>query len=182
MILYYIILILVTGSIITTILQIGCRGLVGNFKLYYLMRVISTLTIFLATMISVLFVLCQIIFVFERSDAEMPVAVYYVSNLVYGIIRDRRVTDPKHIVFMVFFLVFAYVFHLLASHSGNPYYKNEETKKRFYNGAKEFAREYFTNENGSFDAETYCPICGPHVLDIEQKEFRCPHCRLRINQ
>ena len=77
MILYYIILILVTGSIITTILQIGCRGLVGNFKLYYWMRLISTLTIFAATMISVLFVLCQIIFVFERSDAEMPVAVYY---------------------------------------------------------------------------------------------------------
>lgn len=175
MILYYIILILVTGSIITTILQIGCRGLVGNFKLYYWMRLISTLTIFAATMISVLFVLCQIIFVFERSDAEMPVAVYYVSNLVYGIIRDQHVTDPKHIVFMVLFLVFSYVFHLLASHSENPYYKNEEIKKRFYNGAKEFAKEYITNENGSFDAETYCPICGTHMLDVDQKEFRCSH-------
>lgn len=147
MILYYIILILVTGSIITTILQIGCRGLVGNFKLYYRVRLISTLTIFLATMISVLFVLCQIIFVFEKSDAEMPVAVYYVSDLVYGIIRDRHVTDPKHIVFIVLFLVFAYVFHLLASHSENPYYKNETIKKRFCDEAAEFAREYLTNEN-----------------------------------
>lgn len=105
----------------------------------------------------------------------MPVAVYYVSNLVYGIIRDQHVTDPKHIVFMVLFLVFAYVFHLLASHSENPYYKNEEIKKRFYNGAKEFAKEYITNENGSFDAETYCPICGTHMLDVDQKEFRCSH-------
>ena len=150
MILYYIILILVTGSIITTILQIGCRGLVGNFKLYYWMRLISTLTIFAATMISVLFVLCQIIFVFERSDAEMPVAVYYVSNLVYGIIRDQHVTDPKHIVFMVLFLVFAYVFHLLASHSESILQKrgNQETIlqwskricQRIYNKRKWFIR------------------------------------------
>lgn len=182
MILYYIILILVTGSIITTILQIGCRGLVGNFKLYYWMRLISTLTIFAATMISVLFVLCQIIFVFERSDAEMPVAVYYVSNLVYKIIRDRHVADPKYIVFMVTFLISAYVFHLLVSHSGNPYYKNETIKKRFCDKASEFAREYLTNENGSFDAETYCPICGTHMLDVNSKEFRCSHCRLTINQ
>lgn len=147
MILYAITFVLIIGSLIATVLQVVLRGIAGNFKLYYLMRVISTLTIFAATMISVLFVLCQIIFVFERSDAEMPVAVYYVSNLVYGIIRDQHVTDPKHIVFMVLFLVFAYVFHLLASHSENPYYKNEEIKKRFYNGAAEFAREYFTNEN-----------------------------------
>ena len=76
---------------------------------------------------------------------------------------------------MVLFLVFSYVFHLLASHSENPYYKNEEIKKRFYNGAKEFAKEYITNENGSFDAETYCPICGTHMLDVDQKEFRCSH-------
>lgn len=182
MILYYIILILVTGSIITTILQIGCRGLVGNFKLYYWMRLISTLTIFLATIIGVLFVLYQNLFLFERSDAEMPVAVYYVSDLVYKIIRDRHVADPKYIVFMVLFLVFVYVFHLLVSHSGNPYYKNETIKKRFCDEATEFAREYLTNENNSFDAETYCPICGTHMLDVNPKEFRCPHCRLRINQ
>lgn len=175
MILYTITFVLIIGSLIATVLQTVLRGFAGNFKLYYLMRVISTLTIFLATFIGVLFVLCQIIFVFERSDAEMPVAVYYVSNLVYGIIRDQHVTDPKHIVFMVLFLVFAYVFHLLASHSENPYYKNEEIKKRFYNGAKEFAKEYITNENGSFDAETYCPICGTHMLDVDQKEFRCSH-------
>ena len=77
----------------------------------------------------------------------MPVAVYYVSNLVYGIIRDRHVMNPKHIVFMVLFLVFAYIFHLLASHSENPYYKNETIKKRFCDEAAEFAREYLTNEN-----------------------------------
>lgn len=147
MILYTITFVLIIGSLIATVLQTVLRGFAGNFKLYYLMRVISTLTIFLATFIGVLFVLCQIIFVFERSDAEMPVAVYYVSNLVYGIIRDRHVTDPKHIVFMVLFLVFAYVFHLLASHSENPYYKNETIKKRFCDEAAEFAREYFTNEN-----------------------------------
>lgn len=182
MILYYISLTLITGCVIATVLQAALRGFAGNFKPYYLMRVISTLTIFAATMISVLFVLCQIIFVFERSDAEMPVAVYYVSNLVYGIIRDRHVTDPKHIVVMVLFLVFAYVFHLLVSHSGNPYYKNETIKKRFCDEASEFAREYLTNENGSFDAETYCPICGTHMLDVDPKEFRCSHCRLTINQ
>ena len=147
MILYTITFVLIIGSLIATVLQTVLRGFAGNFKLYYLMRVISTLTIFLATFIGVLFVLCQIIFVFERSDTEMPVAVYYVSNLVYGIIRDRHVTDPKHIVFMVLFLVFAYVFHLLASHSENPYYKNETIKKRFCDEAAEFAREYFTNEN-----------------------------------
>lgn len=147
MILYTITFVLIIGSLIATVLQTVLRGFAGNFKLYYLMRVISTLTIFLATFIGVLFVLCQIIFVFKRSDAEMPVAVYYVSNLVYGIIRDRHVTDPKHIVFMVLFLVFAYVFHLLASHSENPYYKNETIKKRFCDEAAEFAREYFTNEN-----------------------------------
>lgn len=88
MILYTITFVLIIGSLIATVLQTVLRGFAGNFKLYYLMRVISTLTIFLATFIGVLFVLCQIIFVFERSDAEMPVAVYYVSNLVYGIIRD----------------------------------------------------------------------------------------------
>ncbi len=147
MILYAITFVLIIGSLIATVLQVVLRGIAGNFKLYYLMRVISTLTIFAATMISVLFVLCQIIFVFERSDAEMPVAVYYVSNLVYGIIRDRHVMNPKHIVFMVLFLVFAYVFHLLASHSENPYYKNETIKKRFCDEAAEFAREYLTNEN-----------------------------------
>ena len=147
MILYAITFVLIIGSQIATVLQVVLRGIAGNFKLYYLMRVISTLTIFAATMISVLFVLCQIIFVFERSDAEMPVAVYYVSNLVYGIIRDRHVMNPKHIVFMVLFLVFAYVFHLLASHSENPYYKNETIKKRFCDEAAEFAREYLTNEN-----------------------------------
>lgn len=145
MILYAITFVLIIGSLIATVLQVVLRGIAGNFKLYYLMRVISTLTIFAATMISVLFVLCQIIFVFERSDAEMPVAVYYVSNLVYGIIRDRHVMNPKHIVFMVLFLVFAYVFHLLASHSENPYYKNETIKKRFCDEAAEFAREYLTN-------------------------------------
>lgn len=181
MILYAITFVLIIGSLIATVLQVVLRGIAGNFKLYYWMRLISTLTIFAATMISVLFVLCQIIFVFERSDAEMPVAVYYVSNLVYGIIRDRHVTDPKHIVFMVLFLVFAYVFHLLASHSENPYYKNETIKKRFCDEAAEFAREYFTNENGSFDAETYCPICGTHMLDVDPKEFRCQHCRLKLN-
>ena len=147
MILYAITFVLIIGSLIATVLQVVLRGIAGNFKLYYLMRVISTLTIFAATMISVLFVLCQIIFVFERSDAEMPVAVYYVSNLVYGIIRDRHVMNPKHIVFMVLFLLFAYVFHLLASHSENPYYKNETIKKRFCDEAAEFAREYLTNEN-----------------------------------
>ena len=147
MILYAITFVLIIGSLIATVLQVVLRGIAGNFKLYYLMRVISTLTIFAATMISVLFVLCQIIFVFERSDAEMPVAVYYVSNLVYGIIRDRHVMNPKHIVFMVLFLIFAYVFHLLASHSENPYYKNETIKKRFCDEAAEFAREYLTNEN-----------------------------------
>ena len=147
MILYAITFVLIIGSLIATVLQVVLRGIAGNFKLYYLMRVISTLTIFLATIIGVLFVLCQIIFVFERSDAEMPVAVYYVSNLVYGIIRDRHVMNPKHIVFMVLFLVFAYVFHLLASHSENPYYKNETIKKRFCDEAAEFAREYLTNEN-----------------------------------
>lgn len=147
MILYAITFVLIIGSLIATVLQVVLRGIAGNFKLYYLMRVISTLTIFAATMISVLFVLCHIIFVFERSDAEMPVAVYYVSNLVYGIIRDRHVMNPKHIVFMVLFLVFAYVFHLLASHSENPYYKNETIKKRFCDEAAEFAREYLTNEN-----------------------------------
>ena len=147
MILYAITFVLIIGSLIATVLQVVLRGIAGNFKLYYLMRVISTLTIFAATMISVLFVLCQIIFVFERSDAEMPVAVYYVSNLVYGIIRDRHVMNPKHIVFMVLFLVFAYVFHLLASHSENPYYKNETIKKRFCDEVAEFAREYLTNEN-----------------------------------
>ena len=147
MILYAITFVLIIGSLIATVLQVVLRGIAGNFKLYYLMRVISTLTIFAATMISVLFVLCQIIFVFERSDAEMPVAVYYVSKLVYGIIRDRHVMNPKHIVFMVLFLVFAYVFHLLASHSENPYYKNETIKKRFCDEAAEFAREYLTNEN-----------------------------------
>ena len=147
MILYAITFVLIIGSLIATVLQVVLRGIAGNFKLYYLMRVISTLTIFAATMISVLFVLCQIIFVFERSDAEMPVAVYYVSNLVYGIIRDRHVMNPKHIVFMVLFLVFAYIFHLLASHSENPYYKNETIKKRFCDEAAEFAREYLTNEN-----------------------------------
>ena len=105
MILYAITFVLIIGSLIATVLQVVLRGIAGNFKLYYLMRVISTLTIFAATMISVLFVLCQIIFVFERSDAEMPVAVYYVSNLVYGIIRDRHVMNPKHIVFMVRFRV-----------------------------------------------------------------------------
>ena len=147
MILYAITFVLIIGSLIATVLQVVLRGIAVNFKLYYLMRVISTLTIFAATMISVLFVLCQIIFVFERSDAEMPVAVYYVSNLVYGIIRDRHVMNPKHIVFMVLFLVFAYVFHLLASHSENPYYKNETIKKRFCDEAAEFDREYLTNEN-----------------------------------
>ena len=112
----------------------------------------------------------------------MPVAVYYVSGLVYKIIRDRHVADPKYIVFMVTFLISAYVFHLLVSHSGNPYYKNETIKKRFCDKASEFAREYLTNENGSFDAETYCPICGTHMLDVNSKEFRCSHCRLTINQ
>ena len=76
MILYTITFVLIIGSLIATVLQTVLRGFAGNFKLYYLMRVISTLTIFLATFIGVLFVLCQIIFVFERSDAEMPVAVY----------------------------------------------------------------------------------------------------------
>lgn len=90
MILYAITFVLIIGSLIATVLQTVLRGFAGNFKLYYLMRVISTLTIFAAAMISVLFVLCQIIFVFERSDAKMPVAVYYVSNLVYGIIRDMH--------------------------------------------------------------------------------------------
>lgn len=182
MILYAITFVLIIGSLIATVLQVILRGIAGNFKLYYWMRLISTLTIFAATMISVLFVLCQIIFVFERSDAEMPVAVYYVSGLVYKIIRDRHVADPKYIVFMVTFLISAYVFHLLVSHSGNPYYKNETIKKRFCDKASEFAREYLTNENGSFDAETYCPICGTHMLDVNSKEFRCSHCRLTINQ
>ena len=81
MILYTITFVLIIGSLIATVLQTVLRGFAGNFKLYYLMRVISTLTIFLATFIGVLFVLCQIIFVFERSDAEMPVAVYYVCLL-----------------------------------------------------------------------------------------------------
>ena len=177
MILYYIILILVTGSIITTILQIGCRGLVGNFKLYYWMRLISTLTIFAATMISVLFVLCQIIFVFERSDAEMPVAVYYVSNLVYGIIRDQHVTDPKHIVFMVLFLVFAYVFHLLASHSENPYYKNEEIKKRFYNGAKEFAKEYMGGK-GLYEPDVLTNYLEEIKVSVDYKRHLFGHMHL----
>lgn len=181
MILYTITFVLIIGSLIATVLQTVLRGFAGNFTLYYLMRVISTLTIFLATFIGVLFVLCQIIFVFERSDAEMPVAVYYVSGLVYKIIRDRHVADPKYIVFLVLFLVFVYVFHLLVSHSGNPYYKNEAVKKRFYNEASEFAKEYMTNENSSFDVETYCPICGTHMLDVDQKEFRCSHCRLKLN-
>ena len=49
MILYYISLTLITGCVIATVLQAVLRGFAGNFKLYYLMRVISTLTIFLAT-------------------------------------------------------------------------------------------------------------------------------------
>lgn len=110
MILYYISLTLITGCVIATVLQAVLRGFAGNFKLYYLMRVISTLTIFLATFIGVLFVLYQNLFLFERSDAKMPVAVYYVSDLVYKIIRDRHVADPKYIVFMVTFLISAYVF------------------------------------------------------------------------
>lgn len=182
MILYAITFVLIIGSLIATVLQAVLRGFAGNFKLYYLMRVISTLTIFWATFIGVLFVLYQNLFLFERSDAEMPVAVYYVSDLVYKIIRDRHVADPKHIVFMVTFLISAYVFHLLVSHSGNPYYKNETIKKRFCDETAEFAREYLTNENNSFDAETYCPICGTHMLDVNPKEFRCSHCRLKINQ
>ena len=54
MILYAITFVLIIGSLIATVLQVVLRGIAGNFKLYYLMRVISTLTIFAATMISVL--------------------------------------------------------------------------------------------------------------------------------
>lgn len=50
MILYAITFVLIIGSLIATVLQTVLRGFAGNFKLYYLMRVISTLTIFAAAM------------------------------------------------------------------------------------------------------------------------------------
>lgn len=105
MVLYYVFIIFVVGSIISSIAQFMVRGFVGNFTLSLKIRFVSAVTLFIASCSGLLLVLGNLLLMLSKwSDPTLEV-IYTGSDLFVTLTNNTKVITDKTCV-MITVLIF----------------------------------------------------------------------------
>ena len=146
MVLYYVFIIFVVGSIISSIAQFMVRGFVGNFTLSLKIRFVSAVTLFIASCSGLLLVLGNLLLMLSKwSDPTLEV-IYTGSDLFVTLTNNTKViTDKTCVMITVLILISSFV-NYYVKQTELAFFKDETTKRTFYTKARMFAKEYMTNE------------------------------------
>ena len=181
MVLYYVFIIFVVGSIISSIAQFMVRGFVGNFTLSLKIRFVSAVTLFIASCSGLLLVLGNLLLMLSKwSDPTLEV-IYTGSDLFVTLTNNTKViTDKTCVMITVLILISSFV-NYYVKQTELAFFKDETTKRTFYTKARKFAKEYMTIEFGNFGPEIYCPICSCMIRDAAPHRFKCPNCGFDVS-
>lgn len=181
MVLYYVFVIFAVGSIISSIAQFIARGFIGNYTLFLKLRFISALTVFIAGCSGILFVFGNLLLLLSKWSDPMPEAVYIGSDIFVTLTNNTKVMTDKTCIMITVLLSIGVFVNYYVKQTKYAFFKDETTKRTFYEKARTFAKEYATNEFGSFGPETYCPICSCMTQDAAPYHFKCTNCGFEVS-